>query len=502
MNELFVTEIEEIRTLCSLAKYSVAESLIQTLQIKYNEANNLSEFCILRWHEAEIMIYLCQFAYSDELLSYKLPSEIPSIPKNFEGYYYFVRSLLIFNTSLYEEAEKNVQIAISLVEPYTTISIEALCLLGTILFMQNKLEDSESVLTNASVDAISEDFSYLTALTMETMGNFYSFKRDSGNALRLYIQALQFEKDMEGTILFSRIHCKLAQIYVRNKEYTNAFEHIKISHSNLSPQDIQTSLEVRYILAQIYFETKNFDKIPSIVEYMRLQLQSFPSIEMTVNLLMIEAQTFMVLEDFSKALKKTQEALTFADSLRSNEKKLHLCLIILSVYTKSNDIQNSEQYYHQIQDLLEQKPIEKTPYYYYVLFQYSQQFGSQELQFKAYKDYSTAWLEVHNNHIIELSNFLEIQSKISLQYSLDPFTMFKETIESSNSLQDIFEQPPSPTDPNKTAIIHDLIILVEEPLLHLQHLLNTSQHSTSTVNDDTHSLMLKISKYLEKYVTN
>lgn len=503
MTEQLSNLIEELRHQFAIANFTVAENQLQSLQNEYKEPTHPVQWHILRWIEAELMINLCQFAYSDELLSYKLPTEIEGIPQHFVGYYYYVFALNLYHTATLQEAETYANRAISLFEPYSKLLIETTCLLGTILYSLNKIENAEEVITNASVDAISEDFAYHTALTMETMANFYAYKRDSANAFRLYLQALQFEKDLEGTILLSRLHYKLAGIYLRNKEYSNAIEHLKISNKHINSQDIRSSLEVRYILAKVYFETKNFDKIPSIVEFMRMQLQSYPSVEMTVNLLMIEAQTFMVLEDFPHALKKTQEALVFAESLRFSDYKLAMCLMILSVYTNVNDSKNSQQYYEQIQDLIEQKPVEKTPYYYFVLFQYSQKFASEEVQFKAYKDYCTAWLDVHNNHIIEHSNFLEAQSRLTKQYSLDPITMLQETIQHTNTIQEIIEQDSIP-DPKKTALVQELIIMVEEPLLHLHHILHSSfasaNHQHIHFSEETHSLMSNVFKYLSKFV--
>jgi|GEM_PF-3337775 len=503
MDEQILQKLDDIRMQFAVANYSSAENLIQDLLIEFTEETNLPYWSILRWYEAELMIHLCQFAYSDELLSYKLPTEIVGIADQFQGYYYYVFALNLYQTATLKEAENYVLRAISLLEPYSKLLIEALCLLGTIQYSQNKIEEAEHTLTNASVDAISEDFPYHTALTMETMSNFYSYKRDSANAFRLLIQALQFEKDIVNTTLFSKIHYKLATIYLRNKEYSNAIEQLKISNKFINPQDIRTALEIRYILAKVYFETKNFDKIPTIVEFMRLQLQSYPSIEMTVNLLMIEAQTFIVLEDFPNALKKTQEALVFAESLRFSDHKLAMCLMILSVYTNVNDKQQSLQYYQQIQELLEEKLIEKTPYYYYVLFEYSQKFASEEVQFKSYKDYCTAWLEMHNNHSIEHTNFLEAQSKITQQYASDPLSMIQETIEHSNSLQELVEVDYS-FQAKKSAIIQDVIIMVEEPLLHLHHLLNssyvTSNHQNFQITEESHALISSIQKYLSKFL--
>jgi hypothetical protein len=503
MDEQFFLTFEEIRSEFARANFTTAENQLQSLQNEYSDISPPIQWHILRWLEAELMLYLCQFAYSDELLSYKLPTEIDGIPKQFIGYYYYVFAMSLYQTATLKEAEKYAQRAITLFEPYSKLLIEASCLLGTILYSLNKIEQAEDVITNASVDAISEDFAYHTALTMETMANFYAYKRDSANAFRLYMQALQFEKDIEGTILLSRLNYKLAGIYLRNNEFSNAVEHLKIANNHINSQDVRSSLEVRYILAKVYFGTKSFDKIPSIVEFMRMQLQSYPSVEMTVNLLMIEAQTFMVLEDFPHALKKTQEALVFAESLRFSDHKLAMCLMILSVYTNVNDSKNSQQYYEQIQDLLEQKPVEKTPYYYLVLFQYSQKFASEEVQFKAYKDYCTAWLEVHNNHIIEHSNFLEAQSRLTKQYSLDPIAMLQETIQHTNTIQEIIEQDTTP-DPKKTALVQDLIIMVEEPLLHLHHILHTSFASADYqhihFSEETHSLMSNVNKYLSKFV--
>lgn len=502
MDEQFLQKLDDIRKQFSEANYSSAENQLQILLKEYTEETNLPYWSILRWHEAELMINLCQFAYSDELLSYKLPTEIADIPQQFQGYYYFVYAVNLYHTATLKEAEKYTIRAISLLEPYSKLLIEASCLLGTIQFSLNKLEDAEHTLTNASVDAISEDFPYHTALTMEAMSNFYSYKRDSANAFRLLIQALQFEKDIANTILFSKLHYKIATIYVRNKEYAKAIEHLKISNKFINPQDIRSALEIRYILAKVYFETKNYDKIPTIVEFMRLQLQSYPSVEMTVNLLMIEAQTFMVLEDFPNALKKTQEALVFAESLRFSDHKLAMCLMILSVYTNVNDQKQSLQYYQQIQELLVEKPIEKTPYYYYVLFEYSQKFASAEVQFKAYKDYCTAWLEMHNNHSIEHTNFLEAQSKITQQYSSDPLSMIQETIEHSNTLHELIDVDHS-FQTKKAAIIQDFIIMVEEPLLHLHHLFHssfvTSDHQHFQITEESHALVSSLQKYLSKF---
>jgi hypothetical protein len=56
----------------------------------------------------------------------------------------------------------------------------------------------------------------------------------------------------------------------------------------------------------------------------------------------------------------------------------------------------------------------------------------------------------------------------------------------------------------KAAIIQDIIIMVEEPLLHLHHLFHssfvTSNHQHFQITEESHALIGSIQKYLAKFL--
>jgi hypothetical protein len=58
--------------------------------------------------------------------------------------------------------------------------------------------------------------------------------------------------------------------------------------------------------------------------------------------------------------------------------------------------------------------------------------------------------------------------------------------------------------PKKSALIQDIIVMVEEPLLHLHHLFNssyvTSDHQHIHISEESHALIGSVQKYLSKFL--